>query len=415
MANIFSSILQTYLYFKNQNARHPRPEGDDVWPEEFPLLGVAWQPSVELLETKSKEGDFEFEDRSADVGCVGYKVGEKQFWIPAPLTTFLPEPSVMEALYDAAEERKLFSGSSICVSGSSVLMGVVPRVGDLDLFEYVDEKAHRAELLATAPKYRVGSVICTEVMVGTTDAGRWPTMANRWEITQDEISHEKMRVYAAKYLDKHDFCKIDMIGSFGDHVGEITNVVFKHEQGFDFATRPFPSFTFQEIIARESCPEPGRYSLKNYGDYVFWLADEVEKGIVELEPFVDRDTLPGPAKKVAIKISKRAMLLAAMIGEAKFTDWFSQILANKESREYAVKSAISCIAALIDEGAEGTDLAQESLAQATEELIVISKLDSDPLVVADLVSELNDLMTCLNQMCYPLLNEVGELQVDTQT
>lgn len=363
------------------------------------------------METKSKEGGFEFEDRSTDVGCVGYRVGDKQFWIPAPLTTFLPEPDIMESLYDAAEERKLFSKSSICVSGSSVLMGVVPRVGDLDLFEYVDEKAHRLELLDMTPKYRSGAVICKEVMVGTTENGNWPSDTMRWKLTHDEIFHEKMRVYAAKYLDKNDFCKIDMIGSFGDHVGEITNIVFKHEEGFDFATRPFPSFTFQEIIARPDCPESGRYSLKNYGDYVFWLADEVEHGISVLEVHADRNPLPEAAKKTAIKTSKRAMLLAAMIGEDELTSWLSHVLANRESREYALTSAMDCFGDLIKQGGDGAKLAGASLASAAEELRVINTLGEDPLDIGELLSKLNDVMTCLNQMCYPLYDVEGALPV----
>lgn len=405
MEDIFRTILQTYLYFKNQNARRSNP--DEVWPPKFPLLGVAWQQGVLLLEAKSKEGKFEFEDRSTDVGCVGYRVGNKQFWIPAPLTAFLPEPSIMEALYDAAEERKLFSKSSICVSGSSVLMGVVPRVGDLDLFEYVDEDAHRFELLNVEPKYRLGDVICREVMIGQTESGKWPSDTKRWKLGKEEISQEKMRVYAAKYLDKNDFCKIDMIGSFGDHIGEITNIVFKHQVGFDFAKRPFPSFTFQEIIAQEACPEAGRYSLKNYGDYVFWLADEVESGISNLEALIARDPRSQLAKKVAIKTSKRAMLLAAMIGEDGLTSWLSDVLANRESLEYAILSAMSCFGDLIGQGGDSASLARSSLESAQRQLDEIQDVEGEPLDFDELLCKLNDVMNCLNDMCYPSYDVEG--------
>ncbi len=400
MSTEFSSILQTYLYYRNQGHRAASGANVDDWPTEFPPLQNAWAKEVGMLGVSAKADDFEFEDLSVEVGCVGYRVGDRQFWVPAPLCAFLPRPDVMSKLYDAALARRLFADSSICISGSSVLMGVVPRVGDLDLFEYVKKDAVKNELLDPEPQYRSGSVVCKSVRVGQTHNGGWPL--DSWELDEKDIFPEKMRTYAAKYLDKHNFCKIDMIGSFGeDHIGEISNIIFKHNDEFDFGTEAFPSFPHQEVVTGDDCPSPDRYSLKNYGDYVFWLAGEVESKSENLQEFLGKPTLSSEFKKLAIKVSKRAMILAAMIGENIAASWFSKILANKESRKYAAQSAIDCINPLIRMGGDAEKLATPALEIATKEMKEISKMADEELKPDELLDQLSSLVDHFDNLCYP--------------
>ncbi|OAN82396.1 hypothetical protein A8B78_08040 [Jannaschia sp. EhC01] len=420
MVLTISDLLQSYLYHRDNerrlDERFIKKTAEDSspnyeWPDLHNEIQGLWAEEVmqfkALRQAMDKGGDAaDMEEHIATHGCLRYIVDGRSFWVPSALAGFVPSPMILSSLFDTANECRHFEDgeSRMCLSGSSVLMGEVEMVGDLDLFEYVPQKAVRKALKQDRAKYETGDTICTKVSVGPTHNGKWPR-SHLEKRSKTDLNQKKMRIYAAKLLDRFDFCKIDMIGRFNDQVGEITNILFKHEDDFDFKG-PFPSFAFQEVVVGDVPPPKEAFSLKNFGEFLFWLRDEIEDGLVIIEEAKSADNFStdDDAQDKAIKVSKRALMLALLTNQKDLLESFKNALQARESQNYALQSSIDCLNPLIRGGDNGDeDLATSALEWVTAKRKSITQSPPPTLDIENLVSSLHNVLASFDRLCYPSL------------
>lgn len=403
MSDTFAKILQTYLFHRDRELRASAKGQFYEWPADRGGLALAWNKIVSIALTTLVDANptLAVDDRSEEHGYVGLKIDDHQFWVPAPLMSFLPKVADLVELYDAAQKAKLFTGSRICLSGSTVLTGVLKSVGDLDLFEYVSKDAVKFELLEPNPQYRKGELICTAVSYASID-GKFPKGPNRKDLTEIHILGKKMRTFAAKYLEEFNFAKVDMIGMFNGQVGEVTNIIYQHGAGDMDYSLPFPSFPFQEVMTGPMPPGAGAFSLKNFGLYVFWLRDEVDAHRHSIiADLTNRPELSDNGKKMAIKLAKRAMSLSAMLDDNNLAQNFIDALESRESQNYSLVSTSKMLSPLIqgDEGSRA--LAQASINWITRKMDELNESQPDNLNVDALIAAATSLVNKVDCLCHP--------------
>ena len=376
------------------------------WPASRSELENAWKKSVEIALAAYREHypNAILDDQSEAHGYVKIEIENKSFWVPAPIMAFIPSPDDMLKLNDAAQSARMFLNSRICLSGSTVLTGAFKSVGDLDLFEYVPEEAVGQELQNPEPQYRKNEFICTEVSIAETN-GEFPK--ERRKLTGDHIYPEKMRTFAAKYLDGMNFAKINMIGMFNGQVGEITNICYRHPNDWKFEP-PYPSFSFQEVLTGDHAPESKAYSLQNFGLYAFWLRDEVEKLLTVVnQEHEKRHALTSDTQRKAIKLAKRSMSLSALLDETELLPDFLSALESKQSRLYALTSSIDVLNPLIaaDDNERAAGLAAELADWVSKQMKTVNKEKPAALDIPNLLSAARTLLGNFDHYCHPNLDE----------
>jgi len=399
MSFTIETALQTYLFHASRASRFKNNEYK--WPTLVPELQEIWEKDIQAASILAE--DYEnvtFEDYSEKHGCLKYVIEEETFWVPTVLTRFLPRPDVLLSLYKSATTGQLFEDSRICLSGSSVLMGSIPRIGDLDLFEYVNTAMVAEALKEERPKYQTSGNICTKVKVGDSLDGKWP---DAWvKIDDTQIFSAKIRPFAAKYLHQHNFCKIDMIGKFNNQVGEITNIIYKQPEAGNYSI-PFPTFTFQEVSIGSAPPSIDTFSLKNFGDYLFFLQEKLENFMPALRIEVaKRSPIDIEVHTSAVKVTKRALVLAALIGADDLVESFQETLNSNGCQTYALKSAAACLTPLIDSRDKtSTKLTSEALKWIAGENEKIEDENRDELDLAKLHAGINQLLSDFEEICFP--------------
>lgn len=410
---LLETALQTYLYCKDKTRRKINlTTVETEYMQSGELLGGIWDShfeiaKVSLSQATDDEEIINFEDFREEHGCICLTVGGKKFWYPIAIAMLCPTGNILSSLADSAETSRLFCDSRICLSGSSVLMGAIPHVGDLDLFEYVSASNVEEALKELNPKYRADDVICTRLKVSNSKNGEWPNFDQTLEERISCLHPQKMRRFAAKYLLEYNFCKLDMIGRFGEQIGEITNIIYQMPDDENLHSE-FPSFSFQEVVLGDQPPIEGAYSLKNFGDYVFFLRDEIEKTIETLSLSSRRRSGPERAEiKLAIKVSKRALVLATLLCQPDdLIEIFKNTLTANESQMYALKSAIGCIQPLLD---TNNTLAKDSLDWLTEQLADLNDNPQPKINLQELVEALCELIFAIDALCYSKLEILKEV------
>ena len=410
--NIFlSSALRRYVHCSKKMYRGMKLTNDES--ADFfssKLLAPMWEELVPNTAANLKLIGYDEAKFDPEQGWVRLKVNGRHLYYPFTLAMHPPPVDVLQGLAEAADRYRMFEDSLICLSGSAPLGGVVSTIGDLDLFEYVLPDNVKSALRQKDPKYRDDNVVCLKAKIAQTDA-IWPEV---FEYTKrsDEIHHDKIRRYSAKYLDNFNFCKIDMVGEFGPLWGEITNIIYKSDS--INANDAFPTHTFQEItVDREPFENSG--SLKNFGKYCYFLRDEIEKigeKLADAEQNPDtKHAVANADNFLAVKGAKRAINLCSVL-QIDYFD-FADIANSQVGKRYV---AIQLLDALRDVFGNASTAANAKSAN-TVFTKILSELDentddAEQFDIRTISSLLLGLVCEMDALCFPnsqpVLGEIHE-------
>ncbi len=336
----------------------------------------------------------------AENGFFEIPVNGRSLYYPFTLAMHPPPPEVLSGLIEAAEKYRMFEKSVICLSGSAPLGGVVDTIGDLDLFEYVKSGDVTDALRQQDPKYRSENILCIETKIAKTE-GTWPTKFEA-TATHSDIHPNKIRRYSAKYLMENNFCKIDMVGSFGEMWGEVTNIIYKSDS--EDANEDFPTHTFQEVTVDKK-PLANSGSLVNFGRYCFFLRDEIES-IANKLSCADQDPDTGHAIEaklnfLAVKGAKRAISLCAILQYEH--ESFARIANSKVGKRYVADQLLSLLRDMVGNARTTPNFtAAENAFSGIIRELAEDENGADEFDVQKISQQMLDLVTQMDELCFPI-------------
>ena len=216
-----------------------------------------------------------------------------------------------------------------------------------------------------------------------------------------KIHHNKIRRYAAKYLDNYNFCKIDMVGAFGTSWGDISNIVFK--SGSKNANDGFPTHTFQEItVDREPFENAG--SLKNFGKYCFFLRDFIEDIANRLEFEKQHPDTKAAVDDVmnfrAVKAAKRAINLCSVLGLD--SEYFAEVANSDVGKRYVAIQLLKTLTNMVGNASISKNAkdAKKAISDILYELDDNS-YDQEVFDIREIAAALLGLVDEMDLMCFP--------------
>ena len=400
LRNLISNALRKYVHCSKKQFRGAalsEEECADLYSSR--LLVPIWEElkgdvNIQLHRLGYSDPEFDL-----DNGWVRITVGERSLYYPFTLAMHPPPAEVLKDLAEAAQSYRMYENSLICLSGSAPLGGVVSTIGDLDLFEYVEPETVESALQQKEPKYREENVVCLKTKIATTNES-WP---DDFPVTSNssKIHHNKMRRYAAKYLDNFNFCKIDMVGEFGPLWGEVTNIIYKSSSRN--ANDGFPTHTFQEItVDREPLENAG--SLKNFGKYCYFLRDFIESVGNQLAYAKQHpDTKAAVDDRLnfdAVKAAKRAINLCSVL--SLDSESFAVVANSDVGKRYVASQLLTTLTGMISNSSTSSN-AKSAKKAISKILNDLDDSSDDPNIfdIREISASLLGLVTEMDLMCFP--------------
>jgi hypothetical protein len=242
-------------------------------------------------------------------------------FVPFHVTYAFPVASCLAGLVGTAKAIRVSKQGEICLSGSSVYMGRLRAVGDIDYCEYfpLTDPTMLANVRRLARDPRKATV-CARLRWGArNDQWPWPGL--------DSLLKDADQAFRNTHPSSGDLWKLDFVGSAG-RIGPlaITNLALAVDIPLAEEGGGQRSWVYQEAVIgfRKGVPIRSMVRPEEIGNYLNWLRQQISDHVDEKPQ----------------KAAKRALSLASLMLLTEERDELLELLQAPELSKYVAHSAL---------------------------------------------------------------------------
>jgi hypothetical protein len=258
-------------------------------------------------------------------GYIVLPVADRRVHVPFHLVDSIPDDKHLLQFFELANHVRLSDESQIGISGSSVFLGRIDEVADIDFCEYVTQ----------APKAEAVKAKFAQRFVAMTPALFVKGKIDEFEFVRSpELSHE----HTVAKIATDTRVKLDYVSLSEPFLLPLSNVSLFVDLGAPEASIRGKSWPFQEIALDENPPMFAVTRPELIGQYMAWARGEVDHYLELGDPY---------------KALKRSLSLSRVMGCRQSEDLYQELRSSVlavERRRNSLEEALGMAEKVADDG-----------------------------------------------------------------
>jgi len=262
---------------------------------------------------------------AVEPGYVVLPVEDRRVHVPFHLVDSVPDAKLLLQFFELASHVRLSDESQIGISGSSVFLGRINEVADIDFCEYVTHSP-KAEAVKAKVAQRFVSITPTLFVKGKIDEFEF--------VRSPDLSHE----HTVAKIATDTRVKLDYVSLSEPFLLPLSNVSLFIDLGTPEASIRGKSWAFQEIALDGKAPMFAVTRPELIGQYMAWARGEVDHYLELDDPF---------------KALKRSLSLSRVLGCRQSEDLYQELRTSVlavERRRNSLEEALAMAEKVVDDG-----------------------------------------------------------------